>query len=141
MPEATPVEALTTPAEGETHLSKAEKTPAEEAAHQLEKAEKKRKKREKRHKHRLSAWLGSTVFVMFHEVLASEIGASHSRIKVALASYSVALIMVAVAGGRIADIIGRKRMFVIGGMAFSAAALLGLKATVVSSLAAVPLSL
>jgi MFS family permease len=33
--------------------------------------------------------------------------------------------MIAVAGGRIADILGRKRIFIIGGLAFSAAALLG----------------
>ena len=74
---------------------------------------------------------------MFHSSLASELGATHSRVKIALASYSVALIMIAVAGGRMADILGRKRMFMIGGLAFSAAALLGLTVTNVGSLVAV----
>ena len=70
-------------------------------------------------------------------MLASELGASHSRVKLALASYSVALIMFAVAGGRLADIVGRRRMFIIGGIAFSAAALLGLTVTDMWSLVAV----
>ena len=73
---------------------------------------------------------------MFHASLASELGATHSRIKIALASYSVALIMIAVAGGRMADIFGRKRMFMIGGLAFSAA-LLGWTVTNMWSLVAV----
>jgi MFS family permease len=147
MSEAIPVEALKTQEEGEANLSKPERTPEEEAAHQLKKAEKKEKKREKRRKRRLSlivitlavflAWLGSTVFIMFHADLASELGASHSRVKFALASYSVALIMIAVAGGRMADIIGRKRMFIIGGIAFSAAALLGLTVSSMALLVAV----
>ena len=42
-----------------------------------------------------------------------------------------------VAGGRIADIVGRKRMFIIGGVAFSAAALLGLTVSSMESLIAV----
>ena len=54
------------------------------------------------------SWLGSSVFVMFHSSLASELGATHSRVKLALASYSVAVIMIAIAGGRMADIVGRK---------------------------------
>lgn len=147
MSEATPVEPLKTQEEGAAILSKSQRTPEEEAAHQLKKAEKKQKKREKRRKHRLTliaialsvflCWLGSTVFVMFHEVLASELGASHSRVKIALASYSVALIMIAIAGGRVADILGRKRMFTISGLAFSAAAFLGLTVTSVWSLVAV----
>ena len=74
---------------------------------------------------------------MFHESLASELGASHSRVKIALASYSVALIMIAVAGGRMADILGRKRIFIIGGLAFSAAALLGFTVDTLGSLVAV----
>src|ERR1044072_6837655 len=133
MSESTPDTPPRTEEEGQANPSKPQRTPEAEAAHQLKKAEKKEKKREKRHKRRLSlivitlavflAWLGSTVFVMFHAVLASELGASHSRVKIALASYSVALIMIAVAGGRVADIVGRKRMFIIGGGAFSAAAL------------------
>jgi MFS family permease len=123
------------------------RTPEAEAAHLLKKAEKQKKKGEKREKRRLSliaitlsvflAWLGSTVFVMFHSSLASELGATHARVKIALASYSVALIMIAVAGGRLADIFGRKRMFMIGGLAFSAAALLGWTVTNMWSLVAV----
>ena len=83
------------------------------------------------------SWFGSTVFVTIHGMLASELGVSHARVKLALASYSVALIMTAVAGGRLADILGRKRMFIIGGLAFSAAALLGLTVTNLWSLVAV----
>ena len=147
MSEATPVEPQKTQEESEVIPPKPPRTPEEEAAHLLKKAEKKKKKAEKRKKHRLSliaitlsvflAWLGSTVFVMFHESLASELGASHSRVKIALASYSVALIMIAVAGGRIADILGRKRIFIIGGLAFSAAALLGFTVDTLGSLVAV----
>ena len=74
---------------------------------------------------------------MFHASLASELGATHARIKIALASSSVALIMIAVAGGRMADIFGRKRMFMIAGLAFTAAALLGLTVTNVWSLVVV----
>ena len=113
----------------------------------LKKAAKQREKAEKRAKRRLSlvaitlsvflSWLGSTVFVTIHGMLASELGVSHARVKLALASYSVALIMAAVAGGRLADILGRKRMFIIGGLAFSAAALLGLTVTNLWSLVAV----
>ena len=133
--------------ERQTISSKPARTPEEEAAHLLKKEEKRKKKAEKRAKHRWSlgaitlsvflAWLGSTVFVMFHTVLASELGVSHSRLKLALASYSVALIMIAVAGGRLADIVGRKRMFIIGGVAFSVAALFGLMVTNLWSLVAV----
>jgi MFS family permease len=151
MSEATPAEVLNTQDESKVIPTKPPRTPEEEAAHQLKKAQKKEekaeKKKAKRKKHRLSlfaitlsvflAWLGSTVFVMFHVVLADDLGATHSRVKLALASYSVALIMIAVAGGRIADIVGRKRMFMIGGVAFSAAALFGLTVTNLWSLVAV----
>jgi hypothetical protein len=99
-----------------------ERSPEEEAAHLLKKAAKQEEKAKKRAKRRLSlvaitlsvflAWLGSTVFVTIHAMLASELGVSHARVKLALASYSVALIMTAVAGGRLADILGRKRMFI-----------------------------
>jgi MFS family permease len=144
MSEATPVEPLKTQGEDQAVPSKPQRTPEEEAAHLLKKAE---KKREKRRKHRLTlivitlsvflCWLGSTVFVMFHADVANELGASQSRVKIALAGYSVALIMIAIAGGRVADILGRKRMFMISGLAFSAAAFLGLTVTSMGSLAAV----
>ena len=45
--------------------------------------------------------------------------------------------MIAVAGGRLADVVGRKRMFIIGGVAFSVAALFGLTVTNLWSLVAV----
>ena len=147
MSEAAPVESPKTQETSEAVPPKPPRTAEEEAAHLLKKAAKKTKKAEKRENRRLSliaitlsvflAWLGSTVFVMFHAMLASELGATHSRVKLALASYSVALIMIAVAGGRIADILGRKRMFMIGGLGFSAAALLGLTVTNLWSLVAV----
>ena len=151
MSEATPAEALKTQDESKVIPTKPPRTPEEETAHLLKKAQKKEekaeKKKAKRRKRRLSltaitlsvflSWLGSTVFVMFHSILASDLGATHSRIKIALASYSVALIMIAVAGGRVADILGRKRMFMIGGVAFSAAAVLGLTVTNLWSLVAV----
>ena len=147
MSKAAPAEPSKTQEEPEVTPPKPPRSPEEEAAHLLKKAEKQKKKAEKRKKHRLSliaitlsvflAWLGSTVFVLFHESLASELGASHSRVKIALASYSVALIMIAVAGGRIADILGRKRMFMIGGLAFSAAAFLGFTVDSLWSLVAV----
>ncbi|HVQ21582.1 MAG TPA: MFS transporter, partial [Terrimicrobiaceae bacterium] len=147
MSEAAPAEPSKTQEEPEAVPPKPPRTPEEEAAHLLKKAEKQKKKAEKRNKHRLSliaitlsvflAWLGSTVFVLFHESLASELGVTHSRVKIALASYPVALIMIAVAGGRIADILGRKRIFIIGGLAFSAAALLGFTVDTLGSLVAV----
>ena len=146
MSEAAPAESSKTQETSEA-VPPNPRTAEEEAAHQLKKAAKETKKAEKRENRRLSliaitlsvflSWLGSTVFVMFHAMLASELGATHSRVKLALASYSVALIMIAVAGGRMADILGRKRMFMIGGLAFSAAALLGLTVTSVGSLVAV----
>ncbi len=124
-----------------------QRSPEEETAHLLKKAVKQQEKAKKRAKRRLSlvaitlsvflAWLGSTVFVTLHTMLASEFGVSHARVKLALASYSVALILTAVAGGRLADILGRKRMFMIGALAFSAAALLGLTVTHLWSLVAV----
>ena len=147
MSKAAPAEPSKTQEEPEVTPPKPPRSPEEEAAHLLKKAEKQKKKAEKRNKHRLSliaitlsvflAWLGSTVFVLFHESLASELGVTHSRVKIALASYSVALIMIAVAGGRIADILGRKRMFMIGGLAFSAAAFLGFTVDSLWSLVAV----
>ena len=147
MSEAAPAEPFKSREELEVAPPKLPRTPEEEAAHLLKKAAKKTKKAEKKENRRLSliaitlsvflAWLGSTVFVMFHAMLASELGATHSHVKLALASYSVALIMIAVAGGRMADILGRKRMFLIGGLAFSTAALLGLTVTNIGSLVAV----
>jgi len=151
MSEANPVEPENTQGESEAVPAKPPRTPEEEAAHLLKKAQKKQEKaaqkKAKRQKRRLSliaitlsvflSWLGSTVFVMFHAVLANDIGVTHSKVKLALASYSVALIMIAVAGGRLADIVGRKRMFMIGGVTFSIAALLGLAVTDLWSLVAV----
>src|SRR4030095_11730427 len=102
MSEATPVEQQKTQDESAVIPPKPPRTPEEEA-------EKKKQKGEKRKKHRLTliaitlsvflSWLGSMVFVRFDSILASDLGATHSRVKLALASYSVALIMIAVAGG------------------------------------------
>src|SRR6266704_1028172 len=99
MSESAPVESRETQEKSEAVPPKPPRTPEEEAVHLLKKAAKKKKKAEKREKRRLSliaitlsvflAWLGSTVFVMFHAMLASELGVTHSRVKIALASYSV----------------------------------------------------
>src|SRR4029434_7630237 len=103
MSEATPVEQQKTQDESAVIPPKPPRTPEEEAADLLKKAE-------KRKKHRLTliaitlsvflSWVGGMVFVRFDSILASDLGATHSRVKLALASYSVALIMIAVAGGR-----------------------------------------
>src|SRR5262245_18382571 len=140
MSETTPVEPLKSQEAGEATASKPQRTTEEEAADLLEKAEKRRKQRLTLIAITLSVflcWLGSTVFVMFHADLATDLGASHSRVKIAQASYLASLIMIAIAGGRVADIVGRKRMFMIGGLAFSAAGLLGFMVTNMGSLVAV----
>ena len=119
--------------QGEVELPKAPRTPEEKAARRADKAKKKiAKKRAKRQT--LSAitisvflcWLGSTVFIASHKAVAAQLGISTLEVTLALASYSVALIMVAIAGGRLCDIIGRKRMFIIAGLVFSVTALCGL---------------
>ena len=97
-------------------LPKTPRTPAEEAAHRADKAKKKRVKALALSAITLSVflcWLGSTVFIASHTVMAARLGISTLEVALALASYSVALIMIAIAGGRLCDIIGRKRMFII----------------------------
>ncbi len=106
--------------QGEIELPKTPRTAAEEAAHRADNAKKKKKVLA------LSAitlsvflcWLGSTVFIVSHKVMAAQLGISTLEVTLALASYSVALIMIAIVGGRLCDIIGRKRMFTIAGVVF-----------------------
>jgi MFS family permease len=109
-------------------LPKTPRTPAEEAAHRADKAKKKRVKALALSAITLSVflcWLGSTVFIASHTVMAARLGISTLEVALALASYSVALIMIAIAGGRLCDIIGRKRMFIIAGLVFSLTSLSG----------------
>lgn len=68
-------------------------------------------------------WLGSTAFMSSGRRLAESLNASHVEISLALASYAVALILVCVAGGRIADVYGRKEVFLWSAGAFAAVGL------------------
>lgn len=69
-----------------------------------------------------TSWLGSSVFLASHQALSIEFGASAQETTVAIASYSLALIAVAVAGGRFADLLGRRRVFLHASLVFVAAA-------------------
>ena len=114
--------------QGELEVPKTPRTPAEEAVHQADKAKKKKAKALALSAITLSVflcWLGSTVFIASHKVMAAQLGISTLEVTLALASYSVALIMIAIAGGRLCDIIGRKRMFVIAAVVFSVTAVSG----------------
>jgi len=71
------------------------------------------------------SWLGSTVFVTSHNVVAQQLQTSHLAVTLTLSSYSIALIMFAIAGGRICDIAGRKRMFLIAGSMYVITGLVG----------------
>ena len=110
-------------------LPKTPRTPAEEVAHRAGEAKEKRAKRQTLSAITISVflcWLGSTVFIASHKVMAARLGISTLEVTLALASYSVALIMIAIAGGRLCDIIGRKRMFIIAGLVFSVTSLFAL---------------
>ena len=121
------------PAAGSDEQLEAVRTPQEAAAHQ---ATQQATQQAKRHRKLLDnaavlpaitlsvfvCWLGSTVFVGSHSTLAAELSASSASVIFALASYSVALIAIAVVGGRLGDIIGRKYMFVGAGITFTLAA-------------------
>ena len=114
--------------QGELEVPKTPRTPAEEAVHQADKAKKKKAQALALSAITLSVflcWLGSTVFIASHKVMAAQLGISTLEVTLALASYSVALIMIAIAGGRLCDIIGRKRMFVIAAVVFSVTAVSG----------------
>ena len=114
--------------QGEIKIPKTPRTPTEAAAHRAKKRKKKRAKPQALAAITISVflcWLGSTVFIASHQVVAAQLGISNLEVTLALASYSVALIMVAIAGGRLCDIIGRKRMFIISGLVFSVTALCG----------------
>lgn len=69
-----------------------------------------------------TSWLGSSVFLASHHALSIEFGASAQETTVAIASYSLALIAVAVTGGRFADLLGRRRVFLHASLVFVAAA-------------------
>ena len=71
------------------------------------------------------SWLGSTIFVTSHNVVAQQFQTSHLTVTLTLSSYSIALIMIAIAGGRICDIVGRKRMFLIAGSMYVITGLVG----------------
>lgn len=68
-------------------------------------------------------WLGSTAFMSSGRQVADSLTASHVDISLALASYAIALILVCVAGGRIADVYGRKAVFLGSAAVFSAVGL------------------
>lgn len=111
-----------TDGQSEIELPKTPRTPAEDASHRADKAKKKRVKPLTLSAITLSVflcWLGSTVFIASHKVMAAQLGISTLEVTLALASYSVTLIMIAIAGGRLCDIIGRKRVFIIAGLVFS----------------------
>ena len=111
-----------TDGQSEIELPKTPRTPAEDASHRADKAKKKRVKQLTLSAITLSVflcWLGSTVFIASHKVMAAQLGISTLEVTLALASYSVTLIMIAIAGGRLCDIIGRKRVFIIAGLVFS----------------------
>ncbi len=115
--------------QSDIELPKTPRTPAEKAAHRADKAKKKRVKALALSAITLSVflcWLGSTVFIASHKVMAARLGISTLEVTLALASYSVALIMIAIAGGRLCDIVGRKQMFIIAGLVFSITSLFGL---------------
>ncbi|CAB5021083.1 unannotated protein [freshwater metagenome] len=115
--------------QSDSELPNTPRTPEEKAARRSDKAKKERAKRQTLSAITISVflcWLGSTVFIASHKVMAARLGISTLEVTLALASYSVALIMIAIAGGRLCDIIGRKRMFIIAGLVFSVTSLFGL---------------
>ena len=115
--------------QSDSELPNTPRTPEEKAARRADKAKKERAKRQTLSAITISVflcWLGSTVLIASHKVMAARLGISTLEVTLALASYSVALIMIAIAGGRLCDIIGRKRMFIIAGLVFSVTSLFGL---------------
>ena len=115
--------------QSDSELPNTPRTPEEKAARRADEAKKERAKRQTLSAITISVflcWLGSTVFIASHKVMAARLGISTLEVTLALASYSVALIMIAIAGGRLCDIIGRKRMFIIAGLVFSVTSLFGL---------------
>ncbi|MSO27485.1 MAG: MFS transporter [Candidatus Nanopelagicales bacterium] len=123
--------------QGEIELPKTPRTPAEEAAERAKKTKKKRAKALTLSAITISVflcWLGSMVFITSHDLMAVQLGTSKLDITLALASYSVLLIMIAIAGGRLCDIIGRKKMFIIAGLVFSLTSVCGVLIENVGSL-------
>lgn len=76
-------------------------------------------------------WLGSTAFLSSGQSVATTLNATRTEVSLALSAYPVALILVCVAGGRLADIVGRKRLFLWAAIIFS---IVGLTAPFVQSL-------
>ena len=76
-------------------------------------------------------WLGSTAFLSSGQSVATTLNATRTEVSLALSSYAVALILVCVAGGRLADIAGRKRLFLWSAIIFS---IVGLIAPLIESL-------
>jgi len=76
-------------------------------------------------------WLGSTAFLSSGQAVATTLDATRTEVSLALSAYAVALILVCVAGGRLADIAGRKRLFLWAAIIFS---IVGLIAPFVQSL-------
>ncbi|PHX60831.1 MAG: hypothetical protein CK552_03745 [Actinobacteria bacterium] len=110
-------------------LPKTPRTPEEKAARRADKAKKKRAKGQTLSAITISVflcWLGSTVFISSHKVMAERLGISTLEVTLALSSYSVVLIMIAIPGGRLCDIIGRKKMFILAGLVFFVTSLFGL---------------
>jgi MFS family permease len=68
-------------------------------------------------------WLGSTAFMSSGRQVADSVTASHVDISLALNSYAIALILVCVAGGRIADVYDRKAVFLWSAGVFAAVGL------------------
>ena len=76
-------------------------------------------------------WLGSTAFLSSGASVATTLDTTRTDVSLALSSYAVALILVCVAGGRLADVVGRKRMFLWAGGVF---AFIGFVAPLIDSL-------
>lgn len=78
------------------------------------------------------SWLGSSAFMGAGESMAISLDTTHLDVVLALGAYPVALILVCVAGGRLADILGRKKVFIWAGVGF---AIVGLFAPLIDTTA------
>lgn len=95
------------------------RTPEESAAKKAAKAARNRKAIAAIAIAVFTCWLGSTAFLSSGESVATTLNATRTDVSLALSAYPIALILVCVAGGRLADIIGRKRMFLWAGATFA----------------------
>lgn len=78
------------------------------------------------------SWLGSTAFMTSGPTLAAGFGVPVADIPLALSAYPLALILVCVIGGRLADLLGRRNAFL---WAAGAYVLIGLVSPFISTLA------